>query len=215
VDQDPPPPDAGEPNGQPPSPYPSPYPPRPAPPHWQAGYAAPFDGVPWQPRVSPRRRSAGPVIFGVIAVIAVLAVVALVALVGLRSFGPPSIDGAWYGAGTTSSTGASAETFKLETYLTLTQHGGNLSGSGELCSVGTSNIRFTVSGTRTGSALVMTWTLADGSPGAASGSIERVSGHFANDTLALTSTDASGSYSSTLRHGGHDAFTSACKGLAV
>ncbi len=136
----------------------------------------------WYPqaRVSPSRRSATPLILGVVTAIAVLAVVAVVAL---RSLGTPSLGGTWYGAGTTGSTGADAETFKLETYLSLTQDGATLSGSGELCSVGTSNIAFRVSGTTHASTLDMTWTLADGaggSPGSATSSTERVSGHFTN-----------------------------------
>ena len=113
------------------------------------------------------------------------------------------------------STGTDAETFKLETFLSLTQDGTKLAGSGELCSVGTSNISFTVSGTFTGHNLVMTWTLAGSSPGAASTSTESVTGRGTDSTLVLNSTDASGYYSSTLKHGSHAAFTSDCKSVTV
>jgi hypothetical protein len=112
-----------------------------------------------------RRWSAAPFILGVVAAVTLLAVVAVLAL---NSFGHPNVGGTWYGGGTTGSTGIDAETFKLETFLSITQNGTKLAGSGELCSVGTSNISFTVSGTVTGQVLVMTWTLAGSSPGAAS-----------------------------------------------
>lgn len=199
--------DSQDPNGQPTWPYSAPYPP----PHWQPGYASP-DGAPAQPQASRRRRSATPFILGVVAAVTILAVVVVLAL---YSFGHPNVSGTWYGGGTTGSTGTDAETFKLETFLSLTQDGTKLAGSGELCSVGTSNIPFTVSGTFTGHNLVMTWTLAGSSPGAASTSTESVTGRGTDSTLVLNSTDASGYYSSTLKHGSHAAFTSDCKSVTV
>jgi hypothetical protein len=140
---------------------------------------------------------------------------AVVAVLALSSFAHPNVSGTWYGRGTTGSTGTDAETFKLETFLSLTQDGSKLAGSGELCSVGTSNISFVVSGTFTGHSLVMTWTLAGGAPSTASTSTERVTGHVTDGALVLSSTDASGYYSSTLKHGSHAAFTSDCKSVTV
>jgi len=177
------------------------------------GAPLPPAGYAYAPHQSPTRRS--PTLLILSGVVVAIVVIALLVLLVIHPNGNSGLGGTWYGAGTTGSVGTAAETFPLETYLTLRQNGSTVTGSGELCSVGSSAIPFSITGTLDGASLAMTWTLADASQGGVQGNTERVTGQFTNNALALRSTDASGYYTATLKRGSHAAFTNACESVTV
>lgn len=175
------------PPGQPPQPYPQAQYPQSAPPPYQTpGYSSPAKGNAQRNRM---------IVIGVGVLL-----VALVAFFVIRS-GSSSLTGTWVGNATAASS-LSTTTATDGVILVLTESsGGQVSGTAQSCSRGSTSNTYPVTGSRSGSDVTITI------------SGETYKGTVSGGKLSLSASVSAASVSMTLHHGSTSDFQSLCKNL--